>query len=313
VPECVRGICNRRGGWVRFRSAFRIPHSAFGGGVARGVHMILLSLRLQNFRQHAESEIVFQPGLTGIIGPNGAGKSTILEAIAWAIYGSEAARGTNETIRFARSAPRSRVEVELRFSVAGQEYRVVRSLSNAEVFLEGRGSPVATSVGGTSRYLQGLLGMSRREFFNTYFTGQKELQFLATMGPADRGRFLSQVLGYERLRRAQDRLRSHRNELRHQIDGLRAGMADPEEVQRARDEAEARLHDARDGLSAASAERARAAEVLSEVSPRWAGIQQDRERHRDLSHAVEAADRERDAVRRDVERIEVELARSAQA
>ena len=33
--------------------------------------MKLLRLCLENFRQHAETEIVFQPGLTGIIGPNG--------------------------------------------------------------------------------------------------------------------------------------------------------------------------------------------------------------------------------------------------
>ncbi|MEW5917449.1 MAG: ATP-binding protein, partial [Gemmatimonadota bacterium] len=46
--------------------------------------MKLNSLRLLNFRQHADTYIAFTPGLTGIIGPNGAGKSTILEAIAWA-------------------------------------------------------------------------------------------------------------------------------------------------------------------------------------------------------------------------------------
>jgi DNA repair exonuclease SbcCD ATPase subunit len=42
--------------------------------------MRLLQLRLQNFRQHADTRIDFRVGLTGIIGPNGAGKSTILEA-----------------------------------------------------------------------------------------------------------------------------------------------------------------------------------------------------------------------------------------
>ncbi|PYP61358.1 MAG: hypothetical protein DMD26_17695, partial [Gemmatimonadetes bacterium] len=40
--------------------------------------MHLNSLRLCNFRQHADTRIVFDSGLTGIIGPNGAGKSTIL-------------------------------------------------------------------------------------------------------------------------------------------------------------------------------------------------------------------------------------------
>jgi len=185
--------------------------------------MRLVRLSLLNFRQHADTQIEFGTGLIGIVGPNGAGKSTILEAIAWAIYGSAAARGTNDTIRFARAPRRSRVEVELVFGLAGHEYRVVRTLSNAEVFLDGDPAPVATTLGGASDYLQRRLGMTREEFFNTYFTGQKELQFLAQMGPAQRGRFLGQVLGYERLRLAQDRARVRRNELRHEVDGLRAG------------------------------------------------------------------------------------------
>ena len=48
--------------------------------------MRLLRLRLMNFRQHAESEIEFQEGLTGIIGPHGAGQSTPLEPLSLALY-----------------------------------------------------------------------------------------------------------------------------------------------------------------------------------------------------------------------------------
>ena len=47
--------------------------------------MKLHRLRLVNFRQHADTVLEFDRGLTGIIGPNGAGKTTLLEAIAWAI------------------------------------------------------------------------------------------------------------------------------------------------------------------------------------------------------------------------------------
>jgi exonuclease SbcC len=97
--------------------------------------MKLARLRLTNFRQHAESDIEFGTGLTGIIGPNGAGKSTILEAIAWALYGGNTVRGGNESLRFNRASARAPVRVELEFDLAGHRYRVVRGLSMDDVYL----------------------------------------------------------------------------------------------------------------------------------------------------------------------------------
>jgi exonuclease SbcC len=269
--------------------------------------MRLLSLRMKNFRQHSDTFITFRPGLTGIIGPNGAGKSTILEGIAWAMYGASAARGTNETIRFSRAGARARVEVELAFALGGHEYRVVRSLHGAEVFLDGGASAVASGVGGVSGYLQSRVGMSRDEFFNTYFTGQKELQFLAAMGPADRGRFLSQVLGYERLRRAQELVRNKRNELRSEIRGLKASLGDRDELVSLLAAANSRVTEAVDRLAAArkAAEEALAAEKA--FAPKWEKAEKDRERYRELTHAIETAERDRDGARRDLERAAAEL------
>ncbi|HEX2090799.1 MAG TPA: SMC family ATPase [Longimicrobiaceae bacterium] len=275
--------------------------------------MRLNRLRLRNFRQHADTEVRFRPGLTGIIGPNGAGKSTILEAIAWALYGAPAARGTNDTIRFARAAPRSRVEVELEFALGGHEYRVVRTLNSAEVYLDGGAAPVAATLGGATAYLQGRVGMSREEFFNTYFTGQKELQFLSAMGPTERGRFLSQVLGYERLRRAQDLARARRGELRHEIMGLRTALGDLDEIVAERRAAEQRVGEALGALSAAREAQEEALVAVRELAPRWEQAQAVRDRHRELAHAVVAVERERETARRDVLRAEEELKRIAAA
>jgi exonuclease SbcC len=95
-------------------------------------------LVLQNFRQHADTRIEFGPGVTGIIGPNGSGKTTILEAIAWAVYGNPAARGTRDSFRFNRAGARSGVRVELDFDLGGRNYRVVRGLTIAELYLDGQ-------------------------------------------------------------------------------------------------------------------------------------------------------------------------------
>ncbi len=43
--------------------------------------MQLERLRLVNFRQHEDTELVLGAGLTGIIGPNGAGKTTLLDLL----------------------------------------------------------------------------------------------------------------------------------------------------------------------------------------------------------------------------------------
>jgi DNA repair protein SbcC/Rad50 len=275
--------------------------------------MILHRLRLINFRQHADTEVRLRSGLTGIIGANGAGKSTLLEGIAWAIYGAAAARGTNETIRFARAEPRSPVRVELEFHLGGHEYRVVRSLTGADVFRDGHEAPVASTIRGATEYLQQRLGMSRDEFFNTYFTGQKELQFLAQMGAAERGRFLAQVLGYERLRLAQERARGRRNDLGHEIDGLRAGMADRAALRADMETALGRREGERGGLEAAREQLIAARRALDDVAPQWAEAQAAQERAGDLEHRREMAAQEYRAAARTAGRVEQELVDVARA
>ena len=104
--------------------------------------MQLERLLLVNFRQHQATEIVFGPGLTGIIGPNGAGKTTLLEAIAFAMYGVKAARGGRDSIRWRRAKPRAEVRVELEFGLGPHRYRAVRTLFNAELFLDGAPQPI---------------------------------------------------------------------------------------------------------------------------------------------------------------------------
>ena len=65
--------------------------------------------------------------------------------------------------------------------------------------------------------LQRDLGMSHDEFFNTYFTGQKELAVLADATRPERAAFLSRVLRHEQLTIAQERIRERRNALTHEV------------------------------------------------------------------------------------------------
>src|SRR5438067_2346836 len=192
--------------------------------------MRLNSLRLFNFRQHIDTRIDFDLGLTGIIGPSGSGKSTLLEAVAWALYGMPAARGTREWVRSYRAGPRASVKVELDFELGGHRYLVSRGLNSAELYLDGATSPIATSISGVTELLRRRLGMSHDEFFNTYFTGQKELSVMAAMTSSDRAQFLSRVLGYERLTAARVLVRDRRSAIVAEANGVRAGLPDRQVV-----------------------------------------------------------------------------------
>ncbi|HEY0972312.1 MAG TPA: SMC family ATPase [Gemmatimonadales bacterium] len=270
--------------------------------------MRLDRLRMVNFRQHADSTLEFDRGITGIIGPNGSGKTTILEAIAWALYGNQAARGTRDSIRWNRAPARASVRVELDFELGGHRYRVIRGLTNAELYLDGAEQPIANSITGVGELLQRRLGMTRPEFFNTYFTGQKELNVMAAMGPSERAQFLSRVLGYEKLRSAQGLVRDRRKLISAEVSGLRTGMPDPEAVWRQLAEAESRLAAARVRAEESARRRVEAEAALAELRPQWEQAQKERERLQELQGELRVAESEEAAHRRELERLDRELA-----
>lgn len=275
--------------------------------------MRLNALTLTNFRQHAESRIEFDLGLTGIIGPNGAGKSTILEAIAWALYGQSAVRGTRDSIRNLRAGARAPVRVELDFDLARHRYRVIRGLTNAELYLDGGSEPIASTITEVSEHLARRLGMTRSEFFNTYFTGQKELSVMATMAPADRAQFLSRVLGYDRIRAAQGIGRERRKEIVARISGVKELMPDAAMVLALEEDAVRRQREAAGRLASAEQAHGAAVAALSVLAPRWEAAQRARDALQQLVSDLRVAEADAAALAREAERVARELDGVAEA
>ncbi|HEX2721873.1 MAG TPA: SMC family ATPase [Gemmatimonadaceae bacterium] len=273
--------------------------------------MRLHAIRLQNFRQHVNTEIVFESGLTGIIGPNGAGKTTILEAIAFALYAY--GRSTREQMISLTATGRQTMSVELEFELGRHKYRILRTRHNAWLFLDGDDSPMAESSTGVTERLQRLLGMSRDEFFRTYFTGQKELALMAAMASSERARFLSKVLGYEKLRVAQDMIAERRRTLNAEISGLRAGMPDPESVERSVEEAKARVAQATGASQSAVHRSSQLDAALSAIRPKWELAQQNRDKVQSISLEITSNEKEEVSLRRNLERVASDLAKVAES
>ena len=245
--------------------------------------MRLQRLKLVNFRQHRDTDISFGPGLTGIIGPNGAGKTTLLEGIAFAMYGMKAARGGRDSLRWRRAKARAEVRVELEFGLGPHVYRVVRTLFNAELYLDATPTPIVSGVTDVSERLTRVVRMTRDEFFKTYFTGQKDLAVMAELGPADRRRFLNRLLDYDRLLAAQKKVREKHSAMRAELAGLMAHVPDPRalaaerEGRAAEDQAaQQRLADAAESLEAAKA-------ASDQHLPVFTGLREFQEKHRTLT------------------------------
>ncbi len=233
--------------------------------------MRLISLELKNFRQHLDSQITFADGVTGIIGPNGAGKSTILEAIAWALYGGPAIRGTNETVRSSAAEGGAKVNVSLEFEISGSAYKVTRTLDGSgragQAVLEVDGRPLRSGMSEVSDAVARLLGMDYRAFFTSFFTGQKALEFMAQLEGRQRAAAISRMLGYDRVTRARDQANEDRKGLDREIDGLRQGLANPEELKERRKEAEAKLKAAEEALGQAECIQTSAQEAVDRLKP----------------------------------------------
>ena len=273
--------------------------------------MKLQRLRLVNFRQHADTEIAFGDGITGIIGPNGSGKTSLLEAIAWAIYGNPAARGDKDSIRNLRAKARAPMRVELEFSLGNRTYVVERKLNEAT--LHENGIVVANSIKEVTARLQRVLGMTYDEFFNTYFTGQKDLAVLADASRPERAAFLSRVLRHEQLTLAQERVRERRNAIGHEVDGLETGLPAQSELEKERNLATARLTDARKAAAAATAERQKAQQALAEEEPRWQQWVERRERTLSLHGDLRVAEQGVVVARQEFQRLDKELAEALAA
>jgi exonuclease SbcC len=270
--------------------------------------MNLHNLRLTNFRQHADTEIEFFPGVTGIIGTNGAGKSTILEAISYALFGADAIRGTKGSIRWNRAPARKGAEVELEFSANGTLYHLHRSETNASLFEKILGDPdeIREIVGSTSAVnaaIPEILGMSYREFAATFLCSQKDLMRLASMGGTERQQFYRQTMGVGKVDEAVKAARIAKNDLARERDGMAAGLGErgplEAEVEGSRENLATLEHEA----NVAGADRLEAEDHYTARREALGAWDERREKHTTLSRERDAAGREADEARAQIERL----------
>lgn len=226
--------------------------------------MVLKSLELRNFRRFRTLLLEFPENLQGLIGANGAGKSTIIEAIAWALYGNRAARGTKLDIRTQDLPPREMCSVNLIFELGGLHYRVERQLrgknavAEAAIYNQGGGDPLAESESGVNDYVAKIVGLDYRSFFASIFARQKDLAALGDMRPEERKVAINRLINIDAIDRARKEAQRLRTDKENQLRGMQSVVKDTGELeQRIREYKEQVRHEeaavqlARDAVQAA--------------------------------------------------------------
>jgi DNA repair protein SbcC/Rad50 len=192
--------------------------------------MILRRLRLKNYRKYGELEMEFPTGVIGIIGRNGAGKTSLLEAVAFALYGSEASRTRAKGIRRDSAGSDETCEVELELALDGEPYRIIRSLRGATESQQAtmyRGSnpvPIATQASGVQVAVRKLLGMDFPTFTRSVFSRQREVNALSDARPEERRQAIRRMVGIETISRAREMAKAERRTKEAQIEGAKQAL-----------------------------------------------------------------------------------------
>ncbi|MEI7475621.1 MAG: AAA family ATPase [bacterium] len=267
--------------------------------------MKLVSLKLENFRQHENSVIDFSEGITVISGENGSGKSTVLEAICWIIYGLDAVRGNKDSVLWNKAPAKSKAKGELIFLLDGEEYKILRTLDKGEVYINNTLS--ATSTAETAKYLTEKLGMTLEEFYNTYFTRQKELNFLKTLKPIERRKFISHVLGYDKLKFAQEKARLDKNNISKEIEGFKQGIENIDEILSEKKLIEHELSIANTQLSFIEKKFKELSISLTEIEPKWSEIKEKKQTYELKSSKLEFTSEKLDLLNKNFVKLDVQL------
>jgi exonuclease SbcC len=275
-------------------------------------------LSLRNYRVFEEVDLEF-PGdqVIGIFGPNGGGKSSLVESIAFACYGVDAARTKKNEIR--TQGLLTDCEVRMVFEHGGQQYEVRRSIRGkghtpeAELYVGGL--VLASGTTEVEEEVRRLLHMDLRVFRASVFAEQKQLDAFSDVTSGKRKEMALRLLGIRPVDDARTAARREARSTRQSADLLAGAVADIASLEAALKEATAAVREAGSQQKTAAAALKEAAK--REQAARKTFQESDRIRQRvenitrELGARTEERDRlvaDRDRQTESIERLEKALA-----
>jgi DNA repair protein SbcC/Rad50 len=250
--------------------------------------MRVLELSLRNYRIFEEVDLELPARVIGIFGENGAGKSSLMESIAFACYGVDAARTKKHEIR--THGILTDCLVRLVFEHAGQQYEVRRTIKGKghtpEAELFGGDMLLASGTTEVDAEIRRLLHMDLHVFRASVYAEQKQLDAFSDVTPGRRKEMALRLLGIRPVEEARNASRREARATKESAFQLAGAVADLAAL-------EAELKDAKEATAEAKhLAKAAVAELKGAIA---------------VEKAATRAFAESDAVRQRIETLTVEL------
>lgn len=179
--------------------------------------MTLKRIELWNIRCH--EHFLFEPdekGITAVSGSNGAGKSTIVDAFAWALYGTKTNNIKNKMlIREGISPKENEVKVEVEIKVNKIEYLIKRSIvgegGGADCNVYGRAIDsdeseynhlAGPAISSAEAFIKQILKMDEKGFLTAVLIQQKQVDQIVAASPRERGEVIEKLTGIQSISNA---------------------------------------------------------------------------------------------------------------
>lgn len=151
------------------------------------------SIQTTNFRKLRDTRVTFDKGLTAIRAANESGKSTLLEAIAYALFGSDALRESlSDVVTWGEKE--SSLKVVLNWRVNQNKVQIRRGKSGAEIEVDGK--LVATGQKEVTRFVESLLGAPPKMAGKLMLANQAALRGALEEGPTATAQMIEQLSNF---------------------------------------------------------------------------------------------------------------------
>ena len=173
---------------------------------------MITRIKLTNWKSHLESEVSFSKGVNALIGIMGSGKTSVMQAIAFALFGTFSALGSKklslDDLIMGKPHRKDSASVELDFIAEGKTYTVKRTIERAKgttsAEIRENGKLLEVNPQGVTREVGRILQMDYDLFQRAVYSEQNALDYFLQIPKGRRMQQIDEMLKLDRYEKARE-------------------------------------------------------------------------------------------------------------